>query len=474
MNKRLLTINFVRVLDLCLLIAAYSTAFHLSGLGNSREAWAHLASAQFSLADLMYYLLLALFWNRAFSVMDTYQSYRLSTFKTQRIAIFKASTLACAGIAFLNLLTMRNADTRFLLLLFLFGTLYELAARGAIRFTLRRLRLGGRNLRWVIIIGADERALAFGEQLMTQRELGYIVAGFIVCDRGRCESVLEDRIIGHIDEVPSLLRKLVVDEVAISLPMHTHLDAITAVARICRDHGIITRLIADSIEPHLTISRMDNVGRYGLLTVIPESRLKASSTAKSAFDVVVASSLLLLLSPVILLVALLIRFTSPGPVFYHQVRLGENKRTFRMHKFRTMVVDAEQQVQALSDAQGGGAFPFKMKNDPRITSVGRLLRKFSLDEVPQLFNVLKREMSLVGPRPLPVRDYEGFERDHHFRRFSVKPGLSCLWQISGRSDLSFEEWMQLDMQYIDQWSMWLDVKILLKTVPAVLRGEGAY
>ena len=145
-----------------------------------------------------------------------------------------------------------------------------------------------------------------------------------------------------------------------------------------------------------------------------------------------------------------------------------------MYKFRTMVVDAEARLAQLESQIGAGHTPFKMRNDPRVTPVGRILRRLSIDELPQLFNVLKGDMSLVGPRPLPVRDYEGFEREHHFRRFSVKPGLSCLWQISGRSNLSFEQWMELDMKYIDQWSMWLDLKILAKTIPAVFRGTGAY
>lgn len=179
------------------------------------------------------------------------------------------------------------------------------------------------------------------------------------------------------------------------------------------------------------------------------------------------------MAPLFLAVALLIKLTSEGPVFFTQERLGLNKRRFRIFKFRTMVAGAEQkqaELEHLNEVEGP---VFKIKCDPRVTLVGKVLRKTSIDELPQLLNVLKGEMSLVGPRPLPVRDYEGFDQDWHRRRFSVRPGLTCLWQISGRSSISFDKWMELDMQYIDEWSLWLDLKILAGTIPAVLKGAGA-
>ena len=172
--------------------------------------------------------------------------------------------------------------------------------------------------------------------------------------------------------------------------------------------------------------------------------------------------------------ALLINATSPGPVFFTQERIGLNKRRFRLIKFRTMIADAEQQQAVLEPLNEASGPIFKIKNDPRITPLGRFLRRTSLDEIPQLFNVLQGDMSLVGPRPLPVRDYNGFNRDWHRRRFSVRPGISCLWQISGRSNLSFAKWMRLDMEYIDHWSFWLDLKILTLTLPAIIRKKGAY
>jgi exopolysaccharide biosynthesis polyprenyl glycosylphosphotransferase len=189
----------------------------------------------------------------------------------------------------------------------------------------------------------------------------------------------------------------------------------------------------------------------------------------------IAASLVatLILAPLFLLAGLLIKLTSQGPVFFIQERVGLNKKRFHLYKFRTMVADAEGQQQEIEHLNEASGPVFKMSNDPRITRIGKLLRKTSIDELPQLFNVLKGDMSLVGPRPLPVRDYQGFRQDWQRRRFSVRPGITCLWQINGRSSIPFEKWMELDMKYIDQWSLWMDFKILVKTIPIVLKGTGA-
>jgi exopolysaccharide biosynthesis polyprenyl glycosylphosphotransferase len=195
--------------------------------------------------------------------------------------------------------------------------------------------------------------------------------------------------------------------------------------------------------------------------------------AKRIIDFILAFFLLTILSPLFLLTALLIKLDSPGPVFFTQERVGQGKRRFRLYKFRSMIDGADKlqnDLEVLNEMSGP---VFKIRNDPRITKVGRFLRKFSLDELPQLINVLKGDMSLVGPRPLPFRDYNGFKTDWHRRRFSVRPGITCIWQVNGRNSVTFEKWMQLDMQYIDNWSFWLDLTILCKTIPAVLRRSGA-
>jgi exopolysaccharide biosynthesis polyprenyl glycosylphosphotransferase len=195
---------------------------------------------------------------------------------------------------------------------------------------------------------------------------------------------------------------------------------------------------------------------------------------KRLIDVLGSAMFLLALAPVFGAVALLIRLDSPGPVFFAQERVGFNKRRFRLLKFRTMVDGADKQQARLEHLNEAGGPVFKIKGDPRITRVGKFLRRFSIDELPQLLNVLKGNMSLVGPRPLPLRDVERIDVTSHKRRFSIKPGITCLWQVNGRSNIGFDDWVRMDLEYIDKWSLVLDIMILLKTIPAVLKGPGAY
>jgi exopolysaccharide biosynthesis polyprenyl glycosylphosphotransferase len=194
---------------------------------------------------------------------------------------------------------------------------------------------------------------------------------------------------------------------------------------------------------------------------------------KRTFDIALSSILLIILLPLFLLVSVLIKLDSRGPVFFIQERVGLNKRRFHLFKFRTMIQDAEHLRDQLAELNEVSGPVFKIKHDPRLTRVGKWLRKLSIDELPQLINVFIGEMSLVGPRPLPVVDYNGFNKDWYNRRFSVRPGITCIWQINGRNNISFDRWMELDMNYIDNWSLSLDLKIILKTIPAVVSCKGA-
>jgi exopolysaccharide biosynthesis polyprenyl glycosylphosphotransferase len=215
--------------------------------------------------------------------------------------------------------------------------------------------------------------------------------------------------------------------------------------------------------------------RHGetLITVYHATVEGWSLLAKRALDVVLAGLLLIVFAPLFAVVAFAVRLDSPGPVFFAQERMGLNKRRFRMHKFRTMQVGAEGRLRELAHLNETNGPTFKVRADPRVTAIGRLLRRTSIDELPQLWNVLRGDMSLVGPRPLPLRDVEGFEEDRHRRRFSVRPGLTGLWQVSGRNELPFDTWMELDLKYIDEWSLGLDLRILARTIPAVVSGLGA-
>jgi len=220
--------------------------------------------------------------------------------------------------------------------------------------------------------------------------------------------------------------------------------------------------------------QVDELGGVPIVTIRSGPADGWQLAVKRLIDICGSVVLLLALTPILAIVALLIKMDSPGPVLYTQQRVGLNRRRFTLFKFRTMAAGADTQqpfLESLNEAEGP---VFKIKDDPRVTRIGRILRRYSIDELPQLFNVLKGEMSLVGPRPLPVRDVERIDARWHKRRLSVKPGVTCLWQVNGRSDVSFDHWVRMDLEYIDTWSLGLDMKILLKTIPAVVKGSGAY
>lgn len=255
---------------------------------------------------------------------------------------------------------------------------------------------------------------------------------------------------------------------------HTYFEQVEKVIEVCELEGVEVWLLADFFKTRISQTSVDDF--LGRPTVVFRSAPEASwqGVAKQVLDFAGALVLLILVSPILLVTALAVWRTSPGPVFFRQQRSGLNGRPFTMLKFRTMGTDAEQLKAELASFNEMDGPVFKVTNDPRVTPVGRWLRKWSVDELPQLWNVLRGEMSLVGPRPLPVDEIRRINDRAHRRRLSVKPGLTCLWQISGRNDVSsFKEWVRLDLEYIDNWSLWLDLKILLKTIPVVLTGAGA-
>ncbi|HET8671771.1 MAG TPA: sugar transferase [Candidatus Saccharimonadales bacterium] len=277
-----------------------------------------------------------------------------------------------------------------------------------------------------------------------------------------------------ISQLESLIIAEPVDEVFITLPIEKYGHLIEGIVQLCQEQGVVVRVAADLSSWTPARPYIGEINGIPLVSVRTVPRDGWEILFKRLTDIVGSAVLLVSLAPLFAVVALLIKLDSPGPVFFRQERVGLNKRRFQLLKFRTMRKGAEQQQQTLEGLNEADGPVFKIKKDPRITSYGRFLRRFSIDELPQLFNVLKGDMSLVGPRPLPVRDVDRINVRWHKRRFSVKPGITCLWQVNGRSDVSFERWVQMDLQYIDQWSLGLDFKILIKTVPVVLAGNGAY
>jgi lipopolysaccharide/colanic/teichoic acid biosynthesis glycosyltransferase len=261
-----------------------------------------------------------------------------------------------------------------------------------------------------------------------------------------------------------------VDDVLIALPVKSHYDEIQKCLAACARVGVPASYSADLFAG--VSSRVGSASHAPLLSLsaMPSPELLA---VKRAMDFVIALGLLVVLAPVLLGVAIAIKLTSRGPAMFAQYRYGHMKRLFRMYKFRTMVNGAELLQGTLEGRNEASGPAFKIHKDPRITPIGSFLRRSSLDELPQIWHVLTGKMSLVGPRPLPTRDVSRFAEPSLMRRFSMQPGLTCLWQIMGRSHIDFERWVALDLQYIDEWSLALDLSILIRTVPAILRGTGA-
>jgi exopolysaccharide biosynthesis polyprenyl glycosylphosphotransferase len=277
-----------------------------------------------------------------------------------------------------------------------------------------------------------------------------------------------------VDQLNSVITHQPVDEVLVALPMNKYGPLVETIVRHCEEQGIVVRVRTEMFNLQVARSYVDELHGVPVMTIQSGPADSWQLVMKRLIDIVGSAALLLALAPLFAIVTLLIRLDSPGPVLFAQDRVGFNKRRFRILKFRTMVAEADRQQDALEHLNEAEGPVFKIKHDPRITRVGKFMRRFSIDELPQLVNVLRGDMSLVGPRPLPVRDVERIDIRWHKRRFSIKPGITCLWQVNGRSDIGFNEWVRMDLDYIDKWSLGLDLLILMKTIPAVFRGPGAY
>ena len=480
MNRKVFSTG-LKVFDLLLMIAAFgvSTLPLIHRVG--RFSLAEFFSMRVKLGNLLLFLSFMLAWHVLFSAFGLYQSKRMSRRWEEARDIAVATTLGTCVIAGAALLFRIWVVNRvFLLLFWLLTTFSVILSRVVIRTTLAYARRHGRNLRNLLVIGTNSRALSLVQKIQSKPELGYRVVGFADEDWSGLEELTRHgySLVTDLDGLPAYVRKNIVDEIVIALPIRSFHGVASRIAGVCEQQGVIVRFMPNIFDLKEAKHRSDDFGHDDEPLIGHDSTIVDAwgLAIKRAIDVLVSATAIIVLSPVLALTAALIKLTAPGPVFFVQKRLGRNKRMFDIYKFRTMVVDAEKRLKDLEHKNEADGAVFKIQNDPRITPIGRFLRKTSNDELPQLFNVLKGDMSLVGPRPLQVRDYELFDvfgKDWQRRRFSVRPGITCLWQIKGRSAIPFEKWMELDLQYIRTWSLWLDFEILAKTVPAVLKGSGA-
>jgi len=336
--------------------------------------------------------------------------------------------------------------------------------------TLRLARRRGRNFRNLLIVGSGPRAREVDRLVEQHPEWGYRVVGFVDESGYPVDPSIPAEKVHKFIDMPNLIREQVIDEVITACPRSVF-ASLSPVVAICAEVGLPITLLSDLFGDFLPPPRVTRFDTMAALNFSPVYHSKTKLAVKRLIDIVGSSVILTLSAPVIAAAAVAIKLTSPGPVFFRQNRCALNGRRFEMLKLRTMVLDAEQQQTALLDLNEMDGPVFKIKDDPRITKVGAILRRWSIDELPQIWNVLRGDMSLVGPRPpipLEVARYETFER----RRLSMRPGVTCLWQVSGRNHISFADWVKLDVEYIDTWSLTNDFKILLRTIPAVLGGNG--
>jgi len=362
-------------------------------------------------------------------------------------------------------------SAQMVLVFFVADTLILSLFRLALMAALNIYRARGGSVRNVIILGTGQKAQEAADRIIENRNWGIHVLGFLDYHRTGLWRYRDLPLLGHPDQLIDLIPHHQVDYIIIAVESND-LDLTAHAFAVSEEVGITVCLISDFYNHQIAKAYSTNFLEFPsvIYSSVPDDRFQL--TIKKVIDWLGGLIGVAISFPVGLIAAIAIKIEDGGPIFFKQTRAGRNGKLFTMYKFRTMVPNAEQLKQQLLDKNEMSGPVFKMKNDPRITKTGTFLRKASIDELPQLLNVLRGDMSLVGPRPPLPKEVARFDRWQR-RKLSVKPGLTCLWQINGRNDIDFEEWMKLDLEYIDNWSLWLDTKILLKTVPAILKGDGA-
>ena len=413
-------------------------------------------------------------WCFALYLNGMYRSLRTKTIPSAIFIIIKSAILTAVIFGASAFIFKLKFVSRVFFIIFLaISSLFIMIEKILIFLIVRYVRKQGYNYRMLLIVGTGKRASQFISNIRNHPEWGLRINGVLDCEEGQLGKEIEGaKVIGTLENLPKILHNHSTDEVVFIVP-RAKLSSIENSLYVCETEGVKATIAVDLFDFKLAKARLTELEGIPLVTFETTVAKEWQLFIKRAFDIIASGLGLIILSPLFLIVAVLIKVTSPGPVLYLQKRVGLNDRRFALYKFRSMYKGSHEKLSELAEKNEAKGPIFKMKKDPRITPFGRFMRKFSIDELPQLFNVFVGEMSLVGPRPpLPqeVAQYEPWQR----RRLSMRPGITCIWQVSGRSKIGFDEWMKLDLVYIDNWSLSLDFKILCRTVPVVLFGIGAY
>jgi len=442
-----------------LLSAATAMCLPLDGASVTPDGRASLG--MFAGPALLFSVLLILFCH----IQKLYDRTHTRTAFDETASVLKAAGLAIlvlsASLFFLGV----GAVSQVALLGFLTMSITSMVCWRQLRYWRRSKRLAaGRDGRNIVIVGPGKTARQIEQHLASNRQFGCIPKGIIAT-----EEELSGPVLGRVEDLPDIVHTHFIDEVFVVLPAEREL--VMQLVIQCREAGVQVRLLPDLCDGLAWPRSIEYVGPFPAIAIQQEALAGYEPVFKRWVDILGSGCALVLCSPLLLLIALAIRLDSPGPILYRSQRVGKKGRQFTCYKCRTMVNNAELLRASLQNLNGRDRVLFKIANDPRVTRLGRLLRKYSLDELPQLWNVLKGEMSLVGPRPATSGEVAQYESTQ-LKRLKVMPGITGLWQVEARCDPSFESYINLDNRYIDHWSLWLDLKILLKTIPVVLGGSG--
>jgi exopolysaccharide biosynthesis polyprenyl glycosylphosphotransferase len=467
----------VYFVDLALTSAAFFAAFFIRNVVLPIAAPHYFPTGLFPLPEyLKVYPIVLIIWSVLLFAYHSYHSHRTVPITREALTVLRVvlvGNIILATLAYL--LPLRQLSRAWFVLFGVLSAVFLLVEKLMLRVLARYVRAKGLNYRTILIVGTGRRALEVARMVTEHKYWGYKILGFVSDGHRLPNGWGRYRIFGFVPDLKNLLEdgEFVepIDEIVFAVT-RKKLDEMKQIFLMCEELGIRARVAMNFFSNRVARIELEELEGIPFLTFTTTPSDETQLALKRLLDVTVSALLLVLAMPVIVLAALAIKLSSPGSVVFKQERIGLNGRIFTLYKFRTMIERAHELRDEMSHLNEMTGPVFKMVDDPRVTTVGRILRRFSLDELPQLWNVLKGDMSLVGPRPPIPEEVKSYRRWHR-RRLSMKPGLTCLWQVSGRNKIDFDHWMQLDLQYIDNWSPSLDLKILLRTIPAVLSGRGA-